>query len=336
VPAAAVLGAIPAAKAIGIVAVVPAVVLVVVAVWLRLGLVRVTALVALLAMPVAPFLARNQVEHGNPFYPIEVVSWLHGDGFSVGEMRIEHDIGQRPPQWRDMSQVEVVALSLLVVPTLGQGGLDYDAREGGLGIVWLAVVVLGVAAATRRRDLRARHGPLLALIAMAVAAWALLPAPWWARFAVAPGIVVFFAFVLMLPTRLLRPVGVAALTVCLITVALVEAGRIAENDGAQRAVGAPFSAGYEPALTSQAQHVVVVGRYPAMPGLLWGTQPGSRTVEQAGDLEAATTADPGALLLVRPAAVATLDPAILARYRQTSFVDPVTREPLTWLAPEES
>jgi hypothetical protein len=39
---------------------------------------------------------------------------------------------------------------------------------------------------------------------------------------------------------------------------------------------------------------------------------------------------------VRPAAVTTLDPAIRARYRQTSFVDPVTRELLTWLAPEES
>jgi len=63
---------------------------------------------------------------------------------------------------------------------------------------------------------------------------------------------------------------------------------------------------------------------------------GSRTVEQAGDLEAATTADPSALLLVRPAAVATPDPAILTRYRQTSFVDPVTRALLTWLAPEES
>ncbi len=331
--AAILLGAIPATKPFGIAASVAVVAALVGSLRSGLGAKRVAVVVLLMAIPATPFLTRNLIEHENPFYPVETALWAPGDGLSTEEMRSFSDRTQRPLVWRDMSSVEVFVQSMLVFPTMGEGGLEYDARFGGLGLMWLAVVGLGlVTMVVDRRRVVAQHLSLIWLIALASITWALLPAAWWPRFAVAPGGLVLFGFLLVIRPRIVPVLAVAALTMSASMVFLVEwdpnRASVAET-----AITATIASGYETALTNEAERLVVVGGSPASPGILWGTEPGARIVEESDDLVAVLTENSDALVLVRSAALQHIAPDYLVGYERVQFVDLPTSELLEWLIP---
>jgi hypothetical protein len=186
---------------------------------------RVLPVVVLLGVLGAfPYMVRNAVEFGLPFYPIDlsipnepVDSYPGFAPYSVNELRWFVDAAQRPERLAGAGVLDALTFQYVESPVrvfgarLGWDGGErssrwarFDARLGGFGVAWLVLLGLGAAGATWR----AVRGPrvdgvrwvagsftVLALVCLAVS-----QASWWPRFVIGVGLLMVVATASSIPS----------------------------------------------------------------------------------------------------------------------------------------
>lgn len=193
--------------------------------------VPVVALLGVLAT--TPYIIRNTVEHGLPFFPISLsipndpVDEYPGQApYSINGLRWFVDQSQRPDAIVGAGTLEALWFQYVKTPTqvffdkIGLGEEQstlwarFDARYGGLGFGWLALVVAGAVAGAVAAAKRAPPGGTrlaLGLGILAALSLAITQASWWPRFVIGAGLLAVVAAAMVLPRRRVGHVVASAL-----------------------------------------------------------------------------------------------------------------------------
>jgi hypothetical protein len=269
----------------------------------------VVIVVVLGVLPAAPFLLRNSIEWGNPTYPLSLTKTTEESTippvdppFSMTEMRYTTDDQQRPESLWGLETPEAVFTSLVVSP-LGETArmitdrasdpsryiYRYDAREGGYGTAWLALLAVSLVAAgvvlykspSARRPRTGKAVLAASLVAIGLLSLALTQAPWWPRYTLGAAFIIAIAAGLVAGNR--RWSSIAALVIVIPIAALTvvatetEGGVPYWNDVVsaddQRLINATglsvFTPPYAPLVIADSDSALVVGDAPNFPAGLW-------------------------------------------------------------------
>lgn len=171
----------------------------------------------------APYMVRNTVEFGLPFFPISlalpndpVYAYPGLAPYSINGLRWFVDQSQRPPAIADAGTLEALWFQYVRTPTeifVNKVGLGeeqstlwarFDARYGGLGFGWIALVAAGgIAAITAAARRAPPEGARLALGLglLALFSLAVTQASWWPRFVIGAGMLSGVAAAIALPRK---------------------------------------------------------------------------------------------------------------------------------------
>lgn len=333
-PSALLIGMVPATKLLGAPGVVAGALLVVSLLLTSINWRQRVLIMALLAIPATPFLLRNYVEDGNPFYPVAFGPWEDAKGISIDQMRADTDGEQRPDEWVGLGFTEVMTESMIVSPLeawFPDGPDDiylfaYDARHGGLGILWPFVIfggLVGLVAARIRKDESLRSAGWMLVVGFLTLL--IIPAAWWPRFALPAGVVMLLASLVLISRRALPVVAVVALAVGGCVVVKAESVRRSpEGDFGVKDV----LANYDTAKLDIEERIVI-GDGLLLPGALWGDRVGN-SVSLAESVDEALVNDPDALILVQKE---TLGPNIPETHTAVEFQEPYVSTRWVWLIP---
>lgn len=215
-------GALPGMK-LGAPASIPVAAVVVLAALWRPKWRVVMAVVVLGVIGAAPYMLRNTVEFGLPFYPLDltlpngpVEAYPGYAPYSIRELGWFVDTSTRPDRLVGSGVLHATLFQYVESPVrvfgarLGWEGGDtsslwarFDARFGGFGISWLAFMGLGLGAAgVRAVRGRAPDGgwrSIALLVGLALVTFAVTQASWWPRFVIGVGFIAVVAAGLLVP-----------------------------------------------------------------------------------------------------------------------------------------